>query len=68
VNLQDKKQKEDYDKKVESIKANLKAIMETDMQSADFNDEMYGSEERRRGVRPSKKGHKDYMPQRRGQY
>jgi len=61
VVTQDKKLKEEYEKRVETIKNNLKSMMESEMQSADFNDEMFSTEERRRGFRGSKKGQKDHM-------
>jgi len=61
---QEKKHKEEFEKRVESVKATLKMAMETEMlQAAEFESaELYG-----KGGRPGKsKGHRDpHMPQHR---
>jgi len=61
VHDQEKKHKEEYEKRVESVKKNLKATMESELlQSGEYEGgEFYGEERSRKG-RAKMKGHRDH--------
>lgn len=60
VHQEEKQHKEEQEKRVESVKKNLKATMESELlQSGEYEGEFYG-EERRKGRAKMKGGHRDH--------
>jgi len=60
MNAADKQHKEEFEKKVEAVKKNLKASMESELlHAAEYESEYFGEERSRKG-RAKMKGHRDH--------